>query len=114
MLVLPLLSEVFERILYDQLSEYLEKYLNTLLCSFRKVHSTQLSLFKLFQAWQEELGKSGFVDTILMDLFKAYDCLPYDLLAAKFESYSIDNTDLNLIYNYLWYHEQWIKNKFII
>ena len=24
--------QVFERILYDQLSEYLEKYLNTLLC----------------------------------------------------------------------------------
>ena len=101
MRVLPLLSEVFERILYDQLSEYLEKYLNTLLCSFRKIHSTQLSLFKLFQVWQEELGKSGFVDTILMDLFKAYDCLPYDLLAAKFESYSIDNTDLILLYNYL-------------
>ena len=29
--VLPLLSKVFERLLYDQLSEYLEKYLNTLL-----------------------------------------------------------------------------------
>ena len=28
--VLPLLSKVFERLLYDQLSEYLEKYLNTL------------------------------------------------------------------------------------
>ena len=41
------------------------------------------------------------MDTVLMDLFKAYDCLPYDLLAAKFESYGIDNTDFNLIYNYL-------------
>ena len=36
-----------------------------------------------------------------MDLFKAYDCLPHDLLAAKFGFYGIDNTDLNLIYNYL-------------
>ena len=27
--VLPLLSKVFERLLYDQLSEYLEKYLRT-------------------------------------------------------------------------------------
>ena len=28
--VLPLLSKVFEKLLYDQLSEYLEKYLNKL------------------------------------------------------------------------------------
>ena len=99
--VLPLLSKVFERLLYDQLSDYLEKYLNTLLCGFRKAHPTQHALFKLLQAWQEELDKSGFVGTILMDLSKAYDCLPHDLLVAKLEVYDIDKTGLNLIYNYL-------------
>ena len=77
------------------------KRLNTLLCGFRKAHSTQHTLFKLFQAWQEELDKSGFVATVLMDLFKAYDCLPHDLLVAKFEAYGIDKTGLNLIHNYL-------------
>ena len=77
--VLPLLSKVFERLLYDQFSEYLEKYLNTLLCGFRKTHSTQHALFKLLQAWQEELDKSGFVGTILMDLSKACDCLQHNL-----------------------------------
>ena len=99
--VLPLLSKVFERLLYDQLSEYLEKYLNTLLCGFRKAHSTQHALFKLLQTWQEELDKSGFVGRILMDLSKAYDCLPHDLLVAKFEAYGIDKTGLNLIHDYL-------------
>ena len=101
MSVLPSLSEVFERLLYHQLSEYLEKYLNTLLCGFRKTHSTQHALFKLLQAWQEELDKSGFVGTILMDLSKAYDCLPHDLLVAKFEAYGIDKNGLTLIYDYL-------------
>ena len=101
MSVLPLLSKVFERLLYDQLSDYLEKYLNTLLCGFRKAHSTQHTLFKLLQAWQEELDKSGLVGTILMDLSKAYDCFPHDLLVAKFEAYGIDKTDLNLRHNYL-------------
>ena len=99
--VLPLLSKVFERLLYDQLSEYLEKYLNTLLCGFRNSHSIQHALFKLLQGWQEELGKSGFVGTILTDLSKAYDCLPHDLLVAKFEAYGIDKTGLNLMHNYL-------------
>ena len=99
--VLPLLSKVFERLLYDQLSDYLEKYLNTLLCGFRKAYSTQHALFKLLQAWQEELDKSDFVGTILMDLSKAYDCFPHDLLVAKFEAYGIGKTGLNLIHNYL-------------
>ena len=32
---------------------------------------------------------------------KAYDCLPDDLLVAKFEAYDIEKTDLNLIHNNL-------------
>ena len=40
--VLPLLSKVFERLIYDQLSEYLEKCLKTLLMCFSEssFHST--------------------------------------------------------------------------
>ena len=107
--LLPLLSKVFERLLYDQLSDYLEKYLNTLLCGFRKTHSTQHALFKLLQAWQEELDKSGFVSAMLMDLSKAYDCLPHDLLVAKFEAYGMYKTGLNLIHNYLSNRKQCTK-----
>ena len=36
-----------------------------------------------------------------MDLSKAYDSLPHDLLVAKFEAYGIDKNGLNLIHNYL-------------
>ena len=84
-----------------QLTEYLEKYLNSILCGFRKDHSTQHALFKLLQEWQEELDKSGLVGTILMDLSKAYDCLPHELLAAKLEAYGVGKAALNLISNYL-------------
>ena len=48
--VLPLFSKIFEKAIYDQLSQYLEKYLNSLLCGFRKAHSSQHALFKLLQA----------------------------------------------------------------
>ena len=107
--MLPLISKNFERIIYDQLSEYLEKYLNSILCGFRKVHSTQHALFKLLQAWQEELDKGGFVGTILMDLSKAYDCLPHDLLVAKLEAYGVGKAALNLISNYLSHRKQRTK-----
>ena len=88
--VLPLFSKVFEKVIYDQLSQYLDKHLNNLLCSFRKAHSSQHTLLKLLQACQEVLDKSGFVGTMLLDLSKAYDSLPHDLLVTKFEAYGID------------------------
>ena len=58
--VLPLLSKVFERLLCDQLGEYLWKYLNTLLCRFRRAHSTQHALFKLL-IWFCMYSPNGFV-----------------------------------------------------
>ena len=36
--VLPLFSKIFEKVIYDQLSQYMEKYLNNLLCGLRKAH----------------------------------------------------------------------------
>ena len=39
-IVLPLFSKIFEKVIYDQLNQYLEKYLNSLLCGFRKAHSS--------------------------------------------------------------------------
>ena len=45
--ILPLLSKVFEKVMYDQLYIYLNKFLNELLCGFGKVHSTQHAIFKL-------------------------------------------------------------------
>ena len=37
--LLPILSKVFEKIMYNQLYEYLETFLNKLLCGFCKAHS---------------------------------------------------------------------------
>ena len=41
------------------------------------------------------------VGTILLDLSKAYDCLPHDLLIAKLAAYVVQEKGLQLIYNYL-------------
>ena len=40
--------------MYDQLYEYAEAFLDKLLCGFRKAHSMQHALFRLFQKWQKE------------------------------------------------------------
>ena len=44
-----------------------------------------------------------------MDLSKAYDCLPHDLLIAKFGAYSIGKPGLNLLLNCLLNQKQRTK-----
>ena len=99
--ILPLLSKVYEKLLYNRLSDYVENIFNVILCGFRKAHSTQHALFKLLQSWQKELDEKGMVATVLMDLSKAYDCIPHDLLIAKLNTYGIDGVGLLLISDYL-------------
>ena len=91
--------------MYIQLYDYMENFLNQLLCGFRKAHSTQHALFRLIQSWQKELDETGFVGTTLMDLSKVYDCLPHDLMVAKLEAYDISKESLQLISDYLSYRK---------
>ena len=107
--ILPLVSKVFEKIMYDQLYKYIVRFLNQLLCGFRKAHSTQHALFRLLQKWQKELDSEGFIGTILMDLSKAYEYLPHDLLIAKLEAYGLGNGSLNLLLDYLSFRKQRTK-----
>ena len=61
-----------------------------------KARNTLHALFKSLYSWQKELDQKEFVGTILMDLSRAYDCIPHDLLIAKLECYGIDKIGLSL------------------
>ena len=99
--ILPLLPKVFEKRIYKQLSNYMESFLSSILCGFRKAYNTQHPLFKLLHSWRKELDQKGFVGTVLMDLSKACDCIPHDLRTAKLECYGIGKIGLSLILDYL-------------
>ena len=81
--VLPALSKVLERIMAKQMTPFGNTRLSSLLCGFRAGYSTQHALFRLIEACRSTLDKKGYVGMVLMDLSKAYDCLPHDLLIAK-------------------------------
>ena len=61
----------------------------------------QHALFRLLQKWQKELDSSGIAGTILMDLSKAFDCLPHDLVISKLEAYGLDTNSLRFAFDYL-------------
>ena len=55
----------------------------------------------MLQSWQRELDESGYVGTVLMDLCKADNCIPHELLIAKLEVYGLHKNSLNVIADYL-------------
>ena len=99
--LLPTVSKIFEQIMFSQINDFIQDKFNPLLCGFRKGHSTQHALFNLLQNWQKSLDRGEIVGTLLMDLSKAYDCVPHDLLLAKLNAYGFDFASLTFILSYL-------------
>ena len=99
--ILPTVSKLYEKAMHIQLNAFLNTRFSKLLCGFRKGHSTQHALFRLLSSWQQSLDKGNIVGTVLMDLSKAYDCLPHDFLIAKLAAYGVDSKSLSLLLDYL-------------
>ena len=65
--LLPIISKIFKRVLFEQIEKFSEKLLSPKLCGFRKGHSAQHTLLNLLKNWQKTLDKSGVIRTVLMD-----------------------------------------------
>ena len=55
--ILPTVSKLFEKAMANQLSVFFLTKFSSLLCGFRKGHSTQHSLAKLLKSWQKNWMK---------------------------------------------------------
>ena len=73
--VLPNASKIFERIVFNQMNLFFESRFSPLLEGFLKIHNTQNAILNMIQKWKHALDKGKNVDTIFMDLSKAYDTL---------------------------------------
>ena len=74
--ILPIISKLFERTLEEQLSKHFENIFNPYLSAFRKGFSCQSVLLAITEEWRKALDRGEYVAAILMDLSKAFDCLP--------------------------------------
>ena len=92
--ILSALSKIVERITSEQINQFMAGMLYPLLSGFRQRYSTQHALFRVVGKWKKHLDMMGIVGTILMDLSKAYDCIPHDLLIAKLEAYGFNRKAL--------------------
>ena len=99
--VLPIVSKIFERIMQKQISDYIGKFLSPFLCGYRKGFSTQYALLTLTERWKFCLDKKGFAGALLMDLFKAFDTIKYELLIAKLHACGFSTVALKVLLSYL-------------
>ena len=114
--VLPAISKIMERILYDQLYNYLTKFelLSDSQFGFRKFHSTASALLDCTNDWYVNLDRKMFNLVVLIDLKKAFDTVDHQILLNKLELYGIKGQALTLLKSYLTNRNQkcQIKNSF--
>ena len=107
--LLPIISKIFERVLFEQIENFSEKYYhqNCVVLEITILHN--MPSLNLLKNWQKTLDTSGVIETVVMDLSKAYDCLPHDLLIAKLAAYCFKDSATSLTSDYLSKRYQRVK-----
>ena len=89
---------------------YLDNILLVFISAYRKHYSCQHVLLRMIKMCRRCLDDDKMAGAILMDLSKAFDCLPHDLLIAKLDAYGFDKEALRHILSYLSGRKQCVKN----
>jgi hypothetical protein len=109
--ILPSISKIFERVIFNQLHNYLEThclYYNSQY-GFRQKHSTELALLELIDRITLEMDNYNTPLNIYIDLSKAFDTIDHSILLDKLHYYGIRNTALDLFENYLTDRFQYVE-----
>ena len=61
------------------------------------------------EEWEKCLDNNYVVGGVLMDLSKAFDCVPHDLLIAKLEAYGINENLLAYLHSYVSNRKQCVR-----
>ena len=80
--VIPVVSKVFEKIVYDQLYQYLIniKLLSSCQSGFRSLHSTLTALLEATNSWSVNIDNGFLNGVVFIDLKKAFDTIDHEIL----------------------------------
>ena len=109
--MLPNISKIHEKTIYNQLYDYFDDILSSSQCGFCKGGNTQHCLLAMLEKFKESVDKGNEFGTLLTDLSKAFDSIYHKLLIAKLFWYGVSPSSLNLIFSYLSNRTQHVKIK---
>ena len=98
--VLPTLSKMYEKCMYDQMCKFFHQILSKYQCGSRQVYNTQHCLLMMVEKWKKALDKGTLDGALLTDLSKAFD-FNHNLLIVKLAAYGIDSHSLSFIFSCL-------------
>ena len=108
--VLPVLSKVIERVVHQQVYDYLEK--NELLSrrqfGFRNRSSTQHAVTLFSDSIRKNMDKSLMTGAVFIDLSKAFDTVDHARLLSKLSIYGIKDREMSWFSSYLFNRKQYV------
>ena len=98
--LLPLISKIFEKIVHDQMIDYLVQYniLYKYQSGFGTKHSTDLCLSYLNNKILKGSDNGIFTGMIIIDLQKAFDTIDHNILLEKLKAISFCNDTVNFFH----------------
>ena len=101
--LLPLISKIFEKIVHDQMIDYLAQYniLYKYQSGFRTKHSTDLCLSYLNDKILKSFDNGLFTGMIVIDLQNAFDMIDHNILFEKLKAIGFCDNTVNWFHSYL-------------
>ena len=107
--MLNIFFKVFETVLKNELVSALSDYISPFISANREGYSTQYVLVRLIEELRKNVDGEYIVRGVLMDLSKAFDRIPHDLLIARLDSYGLYRKLRKYINSYLDKRKQYVR-----
>ena len=105
--VLSVIARTFEKLVHDQLSDFLKDSFYKFQSGFRQNHSTQTALLNTTNEWFVNIDKGKYNLAVFIDLRKAFDTINHDILLFKLSHYGVIGTELRWFKSYLSNRQQY-------
>ena len=100
--VIPVVSKVLEKLVYDQLYHYLNdnKLLSSCQSGFHSLHSTIIALLEATNSWSVNIDHGFLNGVVFIDLKKAFDTIDHEIILHKMSYFGADQETITWFQSY--------------